>query len=451
MNASNPLSTAPIKSLFFKYYIPTLTSIASVLLHQVVNGLILSRQVGKEGIAAVGLYGSVLMVFTALNLPILIGGGILIGKNIGAGNYQKAQQVFRFATTIGLVLGFMAVLLAPFIVTPIARFLAGNENTEIIKSTSDYMFWQFMGLPFFCIRIFWGNFVANDNAPKASRNAAVLAVVINLLLDFLLIIVFPFGVTGASIATTLAIFGGALYLFFHIKKGQGHLTLNGFRLTIRLQEWRELLNLGLPSFASEIAFSTGLLVINRSVVPYGQSAVAAFGIINYMSFIFIRLFTSAMIASLTIISFNMGAKLPGRVLETLHFGLGFTLILGFVVTGVGFAIPDLLVSLFSGDEPEAFQREAGHALKIYFLLFLATGPNFILAAYFQSIGKSVVSILINISKGGVLIAFFAFLLPRWFGLDGIWLARGLAEIGTLLLVAMFSVLNWKKYYVETAI
>ena len=57
MNSSNPLGEAPVKSLFFKYYIPALTSILSITLHQVINGIILAQEVGKEGVAAVGLYG----------------------------------------------------------------------------------------------------------------------------------------------------------------------------------------------------------------------------------------------------------------------------------------------------------------------------------------------------------------------------------------------------------
>lgn len=105
MSTTNPLGQAPIRSLFFQYYGPALISILSSTAHQVINGVILGQQVGKEGLAAVGLYGPVVIVLVSLSLPIMIGRGVLIGKSLGAANYQKAQQVFQFATTLVLLLG----------------------------------------------------------------------------------------------------------------------------------------------------------------------------------------------------------------------------------------------------------------------------------------------------------------------------------------------------------
>jgi putative MATE family efflux protein len=453
MQSPNELGEAPIRSLFFKYYIPALTSILSITLHQVINGIILGQQVGKEGLAAVGLYGSVIIVFIALTLPVMIGGGILIGRNIGAGDYSEAQKIFNFASTLALLFGGMVALCSPFIVQPLAGFLAGEESGMLVQSTSDYILWQLIGLPFFFLRMFWGNFVSNDGAPSVSRNASLLAVACNIFLDVLLIIVFPFGVTGASVATALSIFASTVFVFFYIKKGKGHLSFGNFEFTLKLKAWKELVHFGLPSFASEISFSSGLLIINHMVVSYGALAVAAFGLVNYISFIFIRLLTSAMIAVLPIISFNIGAKLPGRVLSVLKFSLLFTFLVGLLITAAGFLFPNVLVVLFSGDETEKFNQLASAATSLYFLLFVAAGGNYILGAYFQSIGKSTVSILINVLKGIVLIAFFLMLLPGYFemGVDGIWLSRALAEIFTLLLIGSYTVFHREKYFSAAAI
>ncbi|WP_138478886.1 MATE family efflux transporter [Dyadobacter bucti] len=453
MQPPNKLGEAPISSLFFQYYIPALTSILSVTLHQVINGIILGQQVGKEGLAAVGLYGSVIIVFIALTLPVMIGGGILIGRNIGAGDYSEAQKIFNFATTLAILFGCMVALSTPFIVKPLAGFLAGANHEVLVRNTSDYMFWQFVGLPFFFLRMFWGNFVSNDGAPKVSRNASVLAVACNIVLDVLLIIVFPFGVAGASVATALSILISTAFIFLYIKKQKGHLSFGNFKFTLQLKTWKELANFGLPSFASEISFSSGLLIINHSIVSYGALAVSAFGLVNYISFIFIRLLTSAMIASLPIISFNIGAKLPGRVQEVLKFALTFTFVVGLLITAAGFAFPDLLVVLFSGEETAEFKKVAGGATSLYFLLFLAAGGNYILGAYFQSIGKAAISVLINVLKGIVLIAFFLMILPGYFnmGLNGIWLSRSLAEILTLLLIGCYTLFHKEKYFSKNAI
>jgi putative MATE family efflux protein len=449
MNASNPLAYAPIRSLFFKYYVPALTSILSVTLHQLINGIILSHQVGKEGLAAVGLYGPVMIVFIALSLPIMIGAGILVGKSVGAENYSNTQNIFQFATTVALLSGGVVALTTPWLVKPIAYFLAGSKNTILVTTASDYMFWQLITLPLFFIRMFWGNFISNDSGPKISRNASLIAVGSNILLDLLLVIGFNLGVKGASIATAISIFVSLAYLFFYIQKGKCHFGFTKFQFTLKLNEWKQLLNLGLPSFASELSFSSGLLIINHSIVPYGALAVSAFGMINYLSFIFIRLFTSAMIATLPIMSFNIGAKLSHRVLGIFKFSFGFTILLGVIITVIGFLFPGLFISLFADNESKEFNTLARRGISLYFLLFIAAGPNYIIAAYLQSIGKSIISTIVNVLKGFVFIMILLMLLPEYLGmgLDGIWLSRSLAEILTLVVVGGY-LLYYKKTFLH---
>ena len=142
----------------------------SSTVHQVINGIILGQQVGKDGLAAVGLYGPVVIVLVSLTLPIMIGGGVLIGKSLGAANYTKAQEIFQFATTLVLLLGGILALTAPFAAKPVAQFLTGGDNVALLDNTADYVFWQLISLPFFFLGMVWGNFVRADNAPKVSRN-----------------------------------------------------------------------------------------------------------------------------------------------------------------------------------------------------------------------------------------------------------------------------------------
>ncbi|MFD2574115.1 MATE family efflux transporter [Spirosoma soli] len=453
MNAPNPLGEAPIKSLFFSYYGPALISILSTTLHQVINGILLGQQVGKEGLAAVGLYGPVIITFIALTLPVVIGSGILIGKKVGAGEYGSVQTIFQFATTLALVLGGAIAVSTPFFLKYVVDFLVGSSNTAIARNTADYMFWQLLGLPFFFLSMFWGGFVRNDGSPKISRNASLIAVTTNIVLDLLFIVGLHWGVEGASVATVIASLASATYLFLHIQKGNNHFGFHKFRFTLNYSGWKELLTFGLPTFASELSFSIGLLIISHSLVNYGSLAVSAFGLVNYLSFVFIRLFTAAMIASLPILSFNIGARLPQRVLETVRFSVGFTLVIGVIVTTLGVVAPNLFITLFSGDKTEEFRQVAGGAMSLYFLLFLAAGPNYILSAYLQSIGKSTLSTLINGLKGVVFVSVFISLLPSYFqmGLNGVWLSRSLAEGCTLLLVGLYTYLRKETYYHERAI
>jgi putative MATE family efflux protein len=442
------LDQDPIRTLFFRYYFPALTSMLSITIHQVINGIILAQYAGKDAVAAVGIFGPVLTVLITVPLALMIGGGILIARNIGAKNFGYAQEVFQFNTTMVIVYGIAIAVIGSLAALPVTRLLVGNDG-EIALSAHDYFFWGFLWLPFFFLRMIWGNAITNDGAPKVSRNASLLAVGINIMLDVLLIIVYPMGAEGASIATGVAIIFSNVYLFYYLRQDHRHLSLKQFRFTLRIKGVKDLLRFGIPSVVSELSFSMGLLIMNYSIVPFGAMAVSAFGIVNHLSFIFLRLFTAAMIAVLPIISFNLGANKPDRVNAVVRFSIAFTLVLGLFVTLCGFVFSDLLIHIFSGEVSDQFVRISSHALSFYFLLFLAAGPNYIVAAYLQSIGKSTLSIVINFTKGFGLIA-VAMIVCQYFnlGLDAIWLLRGVAEVLTLMVIAGIFLLRRKNYDVQ---
>ncbi|MBC3790502.1 Na+-driven multidrug efflux pump [Spirosoma sp. LMG 31447] len=284
------------------------------------------------------------------------------------------------------------------------------------------------------LRVLWGGFLSNDNAPDVSRNASMLSALVNIGLDVLLVIVFPFGVAGAAIATGLALLVGLAYLFVRIRNRNGHLDLRRFQFTLRLADWRELLRSGFPSFVSELSVAVGFLLINRNLLPYGTLAVSAFGVVSLLSNLFLRLFTASMLAVQPIMAFNIGARNPRRVLETLRFALIFSFAVGIGVFLVGAFLANFMIDIVSGDESGEFKRVAAQAILLSFVLFLATGSNYILVMYIQIIGKAVLSTTINIARGFVLIALFLFLLPDplQMHLNGIWLARPFAEISLLL-------------------
>jgi Na+-driven multidrug efflux pump len=108
--------------------------------------------------------------------------------------------------------------------------------------------------------------------------------------------------------------------------------------------------------------------------------------------------------------------------------------------------------MFAGDATAASRQVVGGALALYFLLFLAAGPNYILAAYFQSTGKPGVATAMHVLKGLVLVAALLAVLPGAFGLGlrGVWLSRSLAEIFALVLLGGYTWLYGERYYGEHA-
>ncbi|UII20242.1 MATE family efflux transporter [Fulvivirga ligni] len=452
MKADLQLDKEPISKLFFKYYFPALTSLLSITAHQVIDGILLSHYVGKDGVAAAGLFGTVITFFIALILTLVIGGGISIGKNIGSKQYNKARGIFEFILSWTLAIGVIVVALAPIVCEDIVHFLTGSDN-QLYDSTYGYTFWGFMWIPLFLIRTVLGNVISHDGAPKISRNATLVAALVNIVLDFIFIGWLDMGTRGASIATGIALMISCLYMLYYLYQGKGHISIRGFKLSFTLPQWKEIIRHGIPSLISELSFVAGLILINRSLVSYGSTAVEVFGIVNYASFIFLRLFTAALVSVLPIVSFNIGASLPERVIQTLKFSIAFTILLGIIISILSFIIPSFLIDTFASHETLDYKELMVEAFGLFFLLFLSAGPNYILAAYFQSVGHTTVSITLNALKGFILIAFLLYILNDLLemGTTGIWISRSGAEIAAFILVGLYSLIRKDRFYSKEAI
>ena len=448
MVQTKDLGNAPIRRLFFAYYFPAVVSMLSVTVHQIVDGVILGAMVGKEGVAAIGLYAPVLIVFIAIELMLMVGGGILFSQNIGAENPEKAQKVFQFTSTITLLIGGAIAISAPWLAPAVTKILAGGEQAKISQYTFDYAFWALLWTPIFLIRVLWGGFTNNDQAPKVSRNATMIGAVVNIILDFCFVVLLKWGVAGASIATGIALIFSLGYIGFYIYQSKNNLTFRGFRLSLKLEGWGRVFELGFPSFASELAFAVGFILINQFMLKFGRHAVSSFGIINYLSFIFFRFFAGVTIALQPLMAFNMGANKPQRVLSFFKFGLLFSLGLGLLTILLGQVGGHYLLVVFAKDAQQAFYAIADPGLRLYFYLFLAIGLNNVLSLYLQSIREAALTSFMNIARGVGLVFIFLWLFSNYFewGIHAIWLVKPLAEVLTFLVIGGYTLFQKALFY-----
>ncbi len=448
MAQTKDLGNAPIRRLFFAYYFPAVVSMLSVTIHQVVDGMILGAMVGKEGVGVIGLFFPVLIVFIAIELMLMIGGGILFSQYVGAKKVAKAQQVFQFTTAITVVIGVTIALFSPWLTPLISKLLAGGEQTNIYQYTYDYAFWSLLWVPIYLLRILWGGFTNNDQAPKINRNATVIGAVVNIILDFWFVMGLEWGVAGASIATGIALVFSLGYISFYIYQSKNNLTFKEFRFSFKLPDWKRVFELGFPTFASELAFAIGYILITQYMINFGDQAVAAFGIINYLSFIFFRFFAGVTLALQPLIAFNMGAGKPQRVLTLLRFGLGFSLVLGLLAIVSGHVAGHYLLMMFSKDVEQAFYAIADPGIQLYFYLFLTVGINNVLSLYLQSIRKATLTSGMNIVRGLILVLLFLWLFSdilSW-SIEAIWLVKPLAELLTFVAVGGYTLVLKQQFY-----
>jgi Na+-driven multidrug efflux pump len=196
----------------------------------------------------------------------------------------------------------------------------------------------------------------------------------------------------------------------------------------------QILKAGMPSFVMQISLALVLFVHNYMLLIYGSElAVSAYGIIGYVFSIFYMLFEGIALGVQPIIGFNYGAGSFERVSKILKL----TILSCILVGALGF----LLIYFFSENVVQIFNRGDSELLavtlrgmNICMVSLLVEGTVLLTAIYYQSINRVKAALFIHLGKIFIFLFPLLFILPQFFGLDGVWSAAPATEYIMLLVV-----------------
>lgn len=441
------LGTLRVGTLFRKLFVPTLLGMISLSAVTVVDGIFVGHGVGSDGIAAVNICIPLLMIFTGVGLMVGVGSSVVASIHFARGQIRAARinvtQALIFVTFVTL-LPVAAILAAP---RSVALWLGASEH--LLPLVIDYLVWFVPGLvPQLWIAV--GLFVVRlDGAPRLAMWCSLLSALVNVLLDWLFIFPFGWGVMGAALASTISIaLGGAIVLRYLTRDARTLRLIRlkwsrkSLRLTVRNLGYQ--CRIGSSALLGELTMAVLMFTGNQVFMHYlGDAGVGAFGIIcYYMPFLFMIGNAVAQSAQ-PILSYSFGRMEWPRVVEARRIALLTALGCGCLVAVCFAAVPRLLVALFvDSADPAAQIATAGFPLyapgSIFFIVNLA------LIGYFQSLERLAPATLFALLRGVVLLVPCFVLLPRWLGVPGIWLALPLSEGLTFVAVVAYVVVRRRR-------
>jgi putative MATE family efflux protein len=437
---SDRLQSQSAAKSFYQYFIPTFLGMMLMSVNIVADGIFVGHGVGSVALASVNIAVPVYSIIISLSLLIGVGGGTLYSNAMGEGNTKKAQRIFTtaivFITAVTILISFISYLY----LKPLAYLFGANEET--LAYTMDYMRILFI----FGLVIAWENcmsiFVRNDGDPQLAMIGLVISAVLNIALDYWMVFILKWEVTGAALATVIATIVGLLIYTTHFLKKDSSL-----KFIKRKWDWRDIKQIsviGLPSFLSEAG--TGIFVVgyNIAIAYYaGTDGVTAFSVVNYLHTFMFLAFIGIGQSIQPMISFYYGAGANDKIKQTVKVAEWNGLFLGLLFILIGYFGADYLVSIFGITSPDITALTT-RGIKLFFLGYLFMGINFIYMTYYQSIGYVAPSIGITVFRGFILLITALFVLPMWFGTTGVWLALPVAEglvAITLLLFARQNVMK----------
>lgn len=432
-----------------RFVLPSVIMMVFTSVYGIVDGVFVSNFVGKTSFAAVNLIMPVLMILGAVGFMIGTGGTAIVSQTLGEGKRELADRYFSllvYATaTLGVMLSAVGIAMMPLM----AKWL-GAEG-ELLENCVVYGRWVLVGLPFFMLQNVFQSFAVTAERPKFGLAVTVAAGVTNMVLDALLVAVFPMGIAGAAIATAISQFvGGVVPLVFFFRKN------NGTVLTLGKTQWYGKVFLktctnGSSELMSNISMSVVTILYNFQLMKLaGENGIAAYGTIMYVGFIFAAIYIGYAIGCAPLIGFNYGAGNKSELKNLLRMSIFALSVTGVAMTVASFALARPLSSIFVGYDAELCDMTVV-GMRFYSFSFLLCGFNIFGSAFFTALGNGLVSALISFLRTLVFQCLSVAILPVFFGLNGVWSAIIVAELASLALTIVFMLANAGRYgYGNTA-
>lgn len=426
-----------------RFVLPSVVMMIFTSIYGVVDGLFVSNFVGKTPFAAVNLIMPLLMILGALGFMIGTGGSAIVSKTMGEGKLEKANQYFSMLVYVTIAGGILLTILGQIGIRPIAMAMGATEN--MIDDCVLYGRILLVSLTAFMLQNVFQSFFVTAEKPQLGLGITVAAGLTNMVLDFLFIAVFHWGVAGAAVATALSqVVGGIVPIFYFVRP-------NNSRLRISKAKWdgRALLK-SCTNGSSELMTNVSMSLVNmlynfQLMRLVGENGVAAYGVIMYVNLIFVSIFLGYSIGSAPIVGYHYGAANHGELKSLFRKSLTLIGIAGIVLTLLAVGLSGPLSKIFVGYDEELFALTK-HGFRLYSLSFLVTGFNIFGSAFFTALNNGVVSATISFLRTLLFQIIVVLVLPIFLGINGIWLAIVVAELMALVVTILFFITKRKQYH-----
>ena len=436
------MGTDPIGKLLLRQSLPASIGILVMSLNILIDTIFVGQWIGSNAIAAINVVLPVSFFIAALGMSIGMGGGSIISRALGSDQRAKANKTFGNQLTLTLLftLSFMTLGLV-FMEAIIPSF--GGKGTLYAPAKIYYTIVLY-GVPILGLAMMGNNTIRSEGKPKHAMYAMMLPSISNLLLDYLFINVFGWGMEGAAWATTLSYGVCMSYIFYFFISGKSDLFLKISDLALDFSIVKEIGSLGFVTLARQAVVSVTVLMVNNILFELsGESTVAVYAIISRMLMFALFPILGITQGFVPIAGFNFGADKKDRVLEVIRTALIYATVLATFVFFVIIFFSEAIASAFTQDQ--AVITKTKEVLMWVFLSTPIIGIQLIGSAYFQAIGKAIPALLLTLTRQGFFFIPLILILPRYYGEFGIWISFLIAEVIATIVTAYFLRKELKRY------
>ena len=424
----------------------TISSIAMMIftsIYGVIDGLFVSNYVGKTPFAALNFIYPVIMMLGAVGFMLGTGGTALVAMALGEGKKEKANKLFSMFIYITVACGAVLAVLGILFIRPIGALLGATG--EMLDLCVLYARIVMAALPFFMLQMEFQSFFVTAEKPQLGLISTVISGVTNIVLDWLFIAIFKWGLAGAALATAIGqAVGGIIGLVYFARKNDSLLQLTKFEF-----DGKSLLKActnGSSELMSNISMSLVSMLYNVQLMKYaGEDGVSAYGVLMYVSMIFMAIFIGYAIGTAPIFGFHYGAGHYDELKSLLKKSLVIIGIFSIIMVIFSNIMSEPLSGVFVGYD-ETLYEMTKRGFFIYSFSFLFCGIAIFGSSFFTALGDGLTSALMSFLRTLVFQIAAVMILPLILGIDGIWISIVVAELMAAVVTIFFLIIKKKKFH-----
>lgn len=434
MDELQEMEEGKISRLLFKFSLPAIVGMLVNALYNIVDSAFVGRGVGDLALAGITVSLPIMTTFMACVMLIGMGATSLISIRLGEKKGDEAEVIIGNALVLFIIIGLILTIFGLIFLKPI--LILFGASPDVLPYAMDYMRIILLGSVFMAIGLGMNNFIRAEGNPKIAMNTMLIGAITNIILDYIFIFIFHWGIKGAALATIISYSVTSTWVLRYFLVGNSKLKIKLENLRLKKVMVKAILIIGFPTFAMQITNSIQHLILNRSLAHHGgDMALAAVGIIMSVSTLLVMPAMGISQGAQPIIGFNYGAKQFGRVKETLKLAI-FS---GTAIVTIGFLAskfwPTQLISIFN-EKPELIELGT-HAMGIFFKFLPLVGVQLMSASYFQAVGKPHQATLLSLSRQVFIFIPLLVILPLKWGLEGIWWSSPTSDIAAFVVTGIW--------------
>lgn len=417
-----------------RFAFPTMVMMVFMSLYTIIDGIFVSRLVGTNALSALNIAYPAISLVIAIGVMFATGGSAIIAKKLGEKKDKEARSDFSTLILTGIILGILFLVIGSLFSEPIVRLLGATD--ALTKDAVDYLVMSLYFAPACILQLLFQSFFVTAGKPNFGLLLTITGGIANIVLDYVFMGPLKMGVTGAALATgigqLLPAFFGLLYFLF-VRSGSLYLVKPHFYMTLLTES---SLN-GSSEMVTNLSNAIITYLFNIVMLKFlGEPGVAAITIVLYGQFLFNALYMGYSMGVAPVISYNHGRNHLPLLRRIFKICIGFISVSSLIITGLALISSPVIVEIFTPRSSETYEI-AKNGFFLFSINYIFAGINIFASSMFTAFSNGKVSAIISFVRTFGMIVVNILLLPKFIGVNGIWLAIPVAEFLTMFLSAYY--------------